>query len=106
LANLFIDLQQLIAQFPEALAFSDLALRFGQTGGGRERFGDGLAIHLASQSMIGAVARVTVPMAMTVWISTTTTSRRNGARPHVTQLGDLQLNSGATVFQPVRESGI
>jgi hypothetical protein len=89
----------LIAQFPEALAFSDLTLRFGQTGEGGKRFGDGLAFHLASQSMVGAMARVTVPMAMTVWISTTTTSCRNRARPHVTQLGDLQLNSGATAFQ-------
>ena len=80
-------------------AFGDLALRFGQTGQRGKRFGDGLAIHLACQPVVRAVAGITGPAAMTVWISTTTTSSRNGARPHVTQLGDLQLHSGATAFQ-------
>src|SRR5260370_40779745 len=44
-------------------------------------------------------------MAMTVWIPTTTTCSRNRARPHVTQLGDLQLNSGATAFQVNQRTG-
>src|ERR1035437_4143124 len=99
LADLFIDIQQLIAQFPEALALGDLALRFRQTGRRGKCFGDGFAIHLACQSIVGAVAGITGPMAVTVWISTTTTCSRNGARPQVTQLGDLQLNGGAAAFQ-------
>jgi len=89
----------LIAQFPEVLAFGNLALRFGQTGRGGKRFGDGFAIHFASQSIVGAMAGITGPMAMTVGIPTTPTCSRNGARPHVTQLGDLRLNGGATAFQ-------
>ena len=42
LADPFVDLQQLIAQFPETLPFSDLALRLGQTGRGGKHLGDGL----------------------------------------------------------------
>src|ERR1700694_2615704 len=38
-------------------------------------------------------------MAMTVWISATTTGSSYGARPHVAQLGDLHLNGGAAGFQ-------
>jgi hypothetical protein len=38
-------------------------------------------------------------MAVTVWISTTATCTANGAGPHVSQLGDLQLNCGAAAFQ-------
>src|SRR5260370_42565706 len=98
-ADLFIDLQQLIAQFPEVLAFGNLALRFGQTGRGGKRFGDGFAIHFASHSIVGAMAGITGPMAMTVWLPTTPTCSRNRARPHVTQLGDLRLNGRATAFR-------
>src|SRR6202035_1841691 len=46
-----------------------------------------------------AVAGITGPMAMTVWVFTTTTCSGNTAGPHVAQLGDLQLHSGATAFQ-------
>ena len=99
LADPFVDLQQLIAQIPETLAFSDLALRLGQTGRGGERLGDGLAIHLACQPIVGAVAGVSGPMTMTVRISATSTGSRYRARPHVAQLGDLQLNGGAPGFQ-------
>src|SRR5260370_36539292 len=38
-------------------------------------------------------------MAMTIWISATTTGSSYGARPHVAQLGDLHLNGGAAGFQ-------
>jgi len=89
----------LIAQFPEALAFGDLALRFGQTSRRGKRFGDGFAFHLARQSIVRAVAGIAGPMAMAVRISTMATCSGNGTGPHVTQLGDLQLNGGATAFQ-------
>src|SRR5260370_2438390 len=45
------------------------------------------------------MAGITGTMAMTVRVSTTTTSSGNGTGSHVTQLGDLQLHSGATAFQ-------
>ena len=45
------------------------------------------------------MAGITGQMAMTVWISSTTARSCNGARPHVTQLADLQLNNGAAAFQ-------
>ena len=45
------------------------------------------------------MAGITGSMAMTVWIPTTATCSANGAGPHVAQLGDLQLNGGAVVFQ-------
>src|ERR1019366_6187971 len=90
---------QLMAQFPEALALGDLAPRFRQAGRSGKRLGDGLSIHLTCQSIVGTVAGITGLMAVTVWIATTTTCSRNGARPQVTQLGDLQLNGGATAFQ-------
>src|SRR5260370_7086631 len=38
-------------------------------------------------------------MAMTIWISATTTGSSYGATPHVAQLGDLHLNGGAAGFQ-------
>src|SRR5437016_8974066 len=99
LADLFIDIEQLIAQFPEAPAFSDFALCFGQTGGRGKCFGDRFALQLACQSIGGAMAGITGPVAMTVWISTTTTGSGNGARAHVAQLGDLRLNDSTTAFQ-------
>jgi len=74
----------LIAQFPETLAFSDLALGLGQTGWRRKRLGNSFAIHLARQSIVGAVAGVASLMAMAVWISATTTGSRYGSRSHVT----------------------
>ena len=45
------------------------------------------------------MAGITGTMAMTVRISTTTTSSGNGTGSHIAQLGDLQLHSGATAFQ-------
>ena len=45
------------------------------------------------------MAGVSGLMTMTVRISTTATRTRNGARAHVTQLGDLHLNSGAAIFK-------
>jgi len=89
----------LIAQLPEALALGDLALRFGQAGWGGKRFGNGLAVHLASQAIVGAVAGIAGPMAMTFWIPTMATGCRNGTRAHVAQLGDLGVNGGAATFQ-------
>jgi hypothetical protein len=89
----------LIAQFPEAPTFGDFALRFSQTSGRGKGFGDGLALHLASQSKIWAVARITGSVTMTVGIPTTATGSGNGTRAHVAQLGDLGLNGGATAFQ-------
>ena len=43
------------------------------------------------------MAGITGPMAMTVWTSTTTTCSGNGAGSHITQLGNLQLDSGTRV---------
>src|SRR5450759_635866 len=106
LADLFIDIQQLIPQFAEALALGDLALRFRQAGRRGKCFGDGFAIHLARQSIVGAVAGIPGPMAMTIWISTTPTCSRNGARAHVTQLRDLRLHGVATGFQVNQRSGM
>ena len=51
LADLFIDIEQLIAQFPKAPSLGDLALRFGQAGGRGKGFGDGLGL-LASMGRI------------------------------------------------------
>jgi hypothetical protein len=45
---------------------------------------------------VAGVARL---MTMTVRISTTATGTGNGTRAHVTQLGDLHLNSGAAIFK-------
>jgi hypothetical protein len=45
------------------------------------------------------VAGVSGLMTMTVRISTTATCNRNGAGAHVTQLGNLHLNSGAAIFK-------
>jgi hypothetical protein len=92
-------MEQLIAQIAETLTLGDLTLRFGQTSGRGKCLGDGLALHLACQSIVRAVARIAGPMAMTVWSSTTTTGSSNGARAHVAQLGDLQLNVRTTTFQ-------
>jgi hypothetical protein len=105
LADLFIDIHQLIAEFPEALAFGDLALRFGQAGWGGKHLGDGLAVHFAGQAIVRAMAEITGLMAMTVRISTTAPSSGNGTRSHVAQLGDLGLNGGATAFQVCQRVG-
>ena len=45
---------------------------------------------------MAGVARL---MTMTVRISTTATGTGNGTRAHVTQLGNLHLNSGAAIFK-------
>jgi hypothetical protein len=89
----------LIAEFPEALAFGDLALRFCQAGRGGKRLGNGFAIHFACQSIVGAMAGIIGLMAMTVRISTTASCSSNGTRAHIPQLGDLGSNGGATAFQ-------
>ena len=71
LADLFIDIRQLIAQFPEAPALGDLALRFRQAGRRGKCLGDGLAIHLACQPKVGTMAGIARPVAMAVRISAT-----------------------------------
>jgi hypothetical protein len=45
-ANLFIDIQQLLTQFPETLAFGHLTLGFGQAGRRGKCLGDGLPFTL------------------------------------------------------------
>jgi len=78
-ADLFINVQKLLSQFPEALTFGNLALRFGQTSRRGKRLGDRFPVHLACQPVVGTVAGLTGPMAMTVWISTAPNCFRNGA---------------------------
>jgi hypothetical protein len=101
LADLFIDIQQSIAQFPEALAFGDLALSFGQAGWVGKRPGDGFAIHFACQSRVGAMAGITGLMAMTVRIFTTAPRSRMepSACPPTGRFG-IERRRGGSLSQP------
>jgi hypothetical protein len=96
-ADLLIDVQQLLTQFPEALAFGNLTLRFGQTRRRGKGFRDRFPVHLTRQSVVGTMARV--PMAMTGRISTTATCSRDGTRAHIAQLADLHLKGGTTILK-------
>ena len=89
----------MIPQFAKAVELGNFALRFGQAGGSGKRFGDGFAIQLACEAVVGTVAGITGTVAMTVWIPTKTASSGDGAGAHVTQQGDLVLNGGTAGFQ-------
>ena len=57
-ANLFVDLDQLAGELLKALVFAHLSLRLTQGVGGRERFGDGLAIDFACEADLRIVSGV------------------------------------------------
>ena len=50
-ADLFIDVQQIAAQFPETVIPGNFILRFAQGGRRREGFGCGFAIYLAGKAI-------------------------------------------------------
>src|SRR5580704_6059212 len=71
-ADLFVDLKQFAAQFPEPLKGLDLALRLAQIGGGSEGFSNRFPLHFAREPEVGAVGRLVGLMTTALWFTTTT----------------------------------
>jgi hypothetical protein len=83
-ADLLIDGQQLLTQFPKALTLGNLPPRFGQTCRRGKHFRDRFPVHFTRQPVVGAMTCVTVLMAMTVRVSTTAPGSGNGTCAHIT----------------------
>ena len=94
-----MDVQQIVAQFPETGILGDFILRFAQSDWRRERFGYGLAVHLAGEAIEGSMAGIVVVMAMAAWIAAAAASSRNGSGTPIAQLGDLALEGCTLRFQ-------
>jgi hypothetical protein len=85
-----------------------LTLRLAEFGGGREAFAYGLALDLAGQTEVGAVARLVGLMTMAVWFSATAMDSGDGAAAKITQLQELTEQSGTMLFEGgegVRQKG-
>src|SRR5215472_17952809 len=76
-----------------------LALRIARLGGGREAFADGLALDLAGETAVGAVARLVGLMTMAVWFSATAMNSGDRAATEITQLQELAEQSGTRLFE-------
>jgi len=81
------------------MILAHLMLGFVQGGRGGKGFGDGLALNLASEAVIGAMAPIL--RLMTVAVGIPAPSARGGDRTgsQVPQLGDLALQLSALLFQ-------
>jgi hypothetical protein len=58
-ADLLVDFQQIVTELTEAMELFHLPLRFPQSGGGAESFGNGFSIHFAGQTIERTMPRIT-----------------------------------------------
>lgn len=98
-ADLLVHFQQLAAEFTEAVKGLDLTLRFVQFGAGGEGFTDCLAVDLASQAVVGAVARLAALMAVAVGFAAAATDRSDRTAAEIAQLEDLGQDCGSLLFE-------
>jgi len=89
MADLLIDLQKGAAQLLKPTEFGDFPLGFALRDGSGKGFGNGLAFALVSETVMGSMAGVVGPMAMTMGIPTAAASWGDGTWAEVTQTGDL-----------------
>jgi len=82
----------------KALVLGDLGLRFLEGGGRSERFGDGFAIHFASQTQLRVVSRIIRFGAMASGFSAAAGDGANRARTQIAEAGDLAQDLGAVCF--------
>jgi hypothetical protein len=76
-ADLFIDLNQILAQFPEAVELCHFLLRLAQGDRRGEGLGNSLTLDLPRQSVEWAVSRIAIFPAMTAGVSATSSRCRN-----------------------------
>ena len=75
------------------------ALRLTQFHSRGEGFADGLSVDLASQAEVGAMTGLVGLMTTTVWFSTTTLDRGDGAAAKITKFQELCENAGPLLFE-------
>jgi hypothetical protein len=96
LADLFINIQQTLAQLSEAVKLRNLILRLSQSDRSSEGLCGGFAADLAGETKKGPMTGVSVFVAMTTRVPATAGRRSNRAGAQVAQSANLAQNLGAS----------
>lgn len=94
-----VNLEQLLAETPEAVEGFHLALRFAQFGRRGETLGDRPSVHFAGQTEVGTVARLARQMTVAIGFSAAALNGRDGAAAEIPQLENPSQNLGALLFE-------
>ena len=98
-ADLFVDIEQLSAQFAETLEVVDLALRLAALGRRSEGFTHGLAVDLPCEAEVWAMSRLAGLMAAAVGFAAATADGADRSTAEVSQVDDLRQDGTSLTFE-------
>jgi hypothetical protein len=100
-ANLFVDTNQVLAEFLESMELADLLLRFAQCGRIGKRFRNALSGHSPSQTELRVVTGVIRSRAMAGWLTAAAHCGCDRTGTHIPEAEEFFKNPGSLRFQHI-----